>query len=314
MRLLLEKEVEVIIFRTTKRRRILMLKDLYQLETLEQLKTRIQEEPLLDSLRQALFAEYDRYFHYANIEQWNKLVRVCEALHVVGWADREPVEAIAEKWINGSYYSSLRTRTFTTIEGTNKGWNKRGNSFVIDGGQDMANYDISALASQRNPLPKNPIRLVCSGNYQCSAQAFVDSLEELRERLDRDMRQEMYGDGFGYLGIYCWFSHHDDPSPSVRCEYFHTEQEVPPDFAADYYIRPRLQIGKLAKRGGQLKLEITRHFTRQEGELPLETQKEMFKRDLMEITAILNEKLKKKKTPYRTDLVIADLEAVLAKW
>ena len=291
-----------------------MLNDLYQFETLEQLIARIQEEPLLDSLRQALFVEYDRYFHYANIEQWNKLVRVCEALRVVGWAEREPVEAIAEKWINGSYYSSLRTRTLTTIEGTSKGWSKRGNSFVIDEGHDLANYGISALATQRNPLPKNPIRLVSSGNYQRSAQPFVDILEELRERLDRDMRQEIYGDGFGYLGIYCWFSHHDDPSPSVRHEYFHTEQDVPPDFAAGYYIRPRLQVSKLAKRGGQLKLEITRHFTRQEGELPLETQKEMFKRDLMEIIAILDEKLKKKKTPYRTDLVIADLGVVLAKW
>ncbi len=34
----------------------------------EQLIARIQEEPLLYSLLQALFAEYDRYFHYANIE------------------------------------------------------------------------------------------------------------------------------------------------------------------------------------------------------------------------------------------------------
>lgn len=71
-----------------------MLGDLFQPETLEQLMACIQEEPSPDSLCQALFAEYDRYFHYENIEQWNKLVSVCEAL-------REPVEAIAEKWING---------------------------------------------------------------------------------------------------------------------------------------------------------------------------------------------------------------------
>ncbi|WP_409345916.1 hypothetical protein [Paenibacillus sp. MBLB4367] len=230
----------------------------------------------------------------------------------MGWGEREPVEAIAEKWINGSYYSSLRTRTFTTIEGTSKGWSKRGDSFIIHEGHDMANYGIPALATQRNPLPKNPVRMVRSGNYQRSAQPFVDSLEQLRDRLDRDMRQEIYGEGFGYLGIHCWFSHHDDPC--VRYEYFHAEQDVPPDFAAAYFIRPRLQVGKLAKRSGQLKLEITRHFTRLEGELPLETQKEMFKRDLMEIAAILDEKLKKKKTPYRTDLLKEDLAAVLAGW
>ncbi|MFD0715611.1 hypothetical protein [Paenibacillus sp. GCM10027626] len=291
-----------------------MLNDLYQMETIEQLTASIQEEPSPDLLRQTLFAEYDRYFQYANIEEWNKLVRVCEALRIVGWGDREPVEAIAEKWINGSYYSGLRTRTFTTVEGTSKGWNKRGNTFVIDGGDDRADYGIAALATQRNPLPKNPVRLVTSGNYQRSAQPFVDSLEELRERLDCDMRQDMYGDGFGYLGICCWFSHHDDPSPSVRYEYFHAEQDVPPGFAGGFYIRPRLEIGKLAKRRGELKLEITRHFTRQEGELPLETQKEMFKQDLLEMVAILDEKLKKKKTPYQTDRLKEDLAAVLAEW
>lgn len=291
-----------------------MLNDLYQFETIEQLTARIQQEPSPASLRQALFAEYDRYFHYTNIEQWNKLVRICEALRIVGWGEREPVEAVAEKWINGSFYSGLRNRTFTTVEGTSKGWSKRGDSFVLDDGHDLANYGISALATQRNPLPKNPLRLVESGNYQRSAQLFVDSLDELRNQLDYDMRQDMYGDDFGYLGIYCWFSHHDDDEPSVRYEYFHSEEDVPPNFTSEYYIRPRLQVGKLAKSRGQLKLEITRHFTRQEGELPIEAQKEMFKQDMMEMVGILDEKLKKKKTPYRTDLLKADLEAVLAEW
>ncbi|MFB9275501.1 hypothetical protein [Cohnella cellulosilytica] len=291
-----------------------MLDDIYLMETLEQLTARIRKEPSPDTLRRALLAEYDRYLDYANIREWNRLVRVCEALRLVGWGEREPVEAIAEKWINGSYYSSLRTRTFHTIEGTAKGWSKRGDSFVIDDGRDPTDYGISSLAAQRNPLPKNPVRLVRSGNYQQSVQPFVDSLRELRERLDRDMRQERYGVDFDYLAFQCWFSHHDDPSPTVRYEYFHSEEDVPAHFAEPYYIRPRLQIGKLAKRGGQLKLEFTRHFTRQEGEFALEALKELFKRDLREIVAILEEKLKKKKLSYRTDLLKQDLETVLEQW
>jgi len=291
-----------------------MLDDIYSIETIEQLTVRIQEEPSPDALRQALFAEYDRYADYANIQEWNKLVRVCEALHIVGWKEREPVEAIAEKWINGSYYSSLRTRTFHTIEGTAKGWSKRGDSFVIDDGRDPTDYGISSLATQRNSLPKNPVRLVRSGNYQQSVQPFVDCLRELRERLDRDMRQERYGSDFDYFAVQCWFSHHDDPSPTMRYEYFHTEEDVPPHFAESYYIRPRLQTSKLAKRNGQLKIEFTRHFTRYEGELAVETLKELFKQDLLEMVAILEEKLKKKKLSYRTDLLRQDLEAVLAQW
>jgi len=100
----------------------------------------------------------------------------------------------------------------------------------------------------------------------------------------------------------------------MRYEYFHTEEDVPPHFAESYYIRPRLQTSKLAKRNGQLKIEFTRHFTRHEGELAVETLKELFKQDLLEMVAILEEKLKKKKLSYRTDLLRQDLEAVLAQW
>ncbi|RKN84307.1 hypothetical protein [Paenibacillus ginsengarvi] len=291
-----------------------MLNEIYQTETLEQLSAFIQEASSQDRLRQALFAEFDRYAAYANIQEWNRLVRLCEALRITGWGEREPVEAIAEKWINGSYYSGLRTRTFDVVEGSSRGWSKQGNTFVLDDRRDPTDYGIPAIATQRNPLPKNPVRLVGSGNYQQSAQPFVDSLEELRAKLDRDMRQEVYGESFGYLGVCCWFSHHDDPSPSVRYEYFHSEEDVPAGFAGEFYIRPRLEFGKLAKRGGLLKLEVTRHFTRQEGELPLEKQKELFKRELLEIVAVLDGKLRKKKLPYRTDLLREDLTAVLAGW
>ncbi|MGX4585666.1 hypothetical protein [Paenibacillus chitinolyticus] len=290
------------------------MEDVYLTDTIEQLTARIQQESSPDLLRQALFAEYDRYVDYANIQEWNRLVRVCEALHIAGWKEREPVEAIAEKWINGSYYTNLRTRAFLTVEGTAKGWSKQGNTFVIDDGRDRADYGISELANQRNPLPKNPVRLVHSGNYQQSVQSFVECLRDLRERLDRDMQQERYGAGFDYFAVLCWFSHHDDPSPTVRYEYFHSEEDVPPHFAEAYYIRPKLQASKLAKRSGQLKMEFTRHYTRQEGELPLEALKELFKRDLLEIVATLEEKLKKKKLPYRTDLLRQDLEIILANW
>jgi len=291
-----------------------MLEDVYLADTIEQLTACILQEPSPDLLNQALFAEYERYVDYANIQEWNRLVRVCEALHIAGWKEREPVEAVAEKWINGSYYTSLRTRAFITAEGTAKGWNKQANTFVIDGGRDRADYGISELATQRNPLPKNPVRLVRSGNYQQSVQTFVDCLQELRERLDRDMQQERYGEGFDYFAFQCWFSHQDDPSPTVRYEYFHSEEDVPPHFTEAYYIRPRLQASKLAKRGGQLKMEFTRHFTRHEGELSLEVLKELFMQDLLESVTILEEKLKKKKLPYRMDLLRQDLETILAAW
>ncbi len=287
--------------------------NIYELDSIEQLEAFIQSgEFPAETLRQAWLEEYHRLFHYTNILEWNKLVRICEALHIVGWGDIEPVEAIAQKWINGSYYTKLADRTFHTKQDSHKGWNKHRDSFVLDGGSDQTYHGISQFASQRNPLPKNPLRFISSGNFQQSAQPFIDSLEELRDRLDQEMRQAEYGSDFSYLGIHCMFSHHDDPSPSVQYEYFHEESDVPPNFEAAYYIRPRYVIGKLAKRKGELKLEITRYYTRAEGELPLIDQKELFKQDLLYMVDVLEEKLKKKR--YRTDLLKQDLLATLKTW
>lgn len=75
----------------------------------------------------------------------------------------------------------------------------------------------------------------------------------------------------------------------MRYEYFHSEEDVPPHFAEAYYIRPKLQASKSPSAA-------------------IETLKELLKRDLLEIVDILEEKLKKKKLPYRTDLLRQDLE------
>ncbi|SFF28774.1 hypothetical protein SAMN04487969_12335 [Paenibacillus algorifonticola] len=292
-----------------------MIGSIYETETLEQLTEVIQTAPVMDDLREQLIAEYRRLFHYANIKQWNELVRVCEALAITGWgASMTPVEAVAEKWINGSYYTELRTRTFEQIKGSCKGWSKQQDSFIIHDGSDNTDYGIAAFASQRNLLPKNPLRLVRSGNYQLSAKPFIDSLSELRRALDEHMRQELYGDSFSYIGIYCFFSHHDDAERTLQYEYFHEQDDVPDGFEHGYYIKPKFAVGKLASRKGELKLEVTRHFTRAEGELPLSEQQQLFKADMLVIVDLLEEKLRKKKLSYRVDLLRQDLIDILEKW
>lgn len=292
-----------------------MIRSIYETETLEQLSDVIQTAPVKDELRELLIAEYHRLFHYANIKQWNELVRVCEALAVAGWgASMTPVEAVADKWINGSYYTKLRTRTFEQIKDSCKGWSKQQGSFVIHEGNDNIDYGIASFASQRNLLPKNPLRLVRSGNYQLSAQPFIDSLSELRRALDEHMRQELYGASFSYIGIHCHFSHHDDAERTLQYEYFHEQNDVPDGFEQGYYIRPKFAVGKLASRKGELKLEVTRHFTRAEGELPLSEQQQLFRADMFVIVDLLEEKLLKKKLSYRVDLLRQDLIDILEKW
>lgn len=72
--------------------------------------------------RNWLINQFDKLYHYSNIKEWNELVRVCESLKIIGWGDREPLEAKAKCWINGRYYTSLMNQYFETKD--EQGWSK----------------------------------------------------------------------------------------------------------------------------------------------------------------------------------------------
>ena len=181
---------------------------LYEVTTLAELEKRVRGHNAA-RLRRALLREYDRLFAYRNLEEWNRLVRVCESLALVGWGESEPVEAVAQRWANGSWYTKLQSRAFEKIPGHgNSGthgeseWAQRGSTFVLRDGKDVRDVGARTFASQRNLLPKNPLRLALGvANHQRSAGRFVETLVALRKRLDRELRPEKYGNGFGYVGL-----------------------------------------------------------------------------------------------------------------
>ena len=290
-------------------------------ESIDALKARIGDEPA-EGLRAMLLAEYDRLLRYRNIAEWNQLVRVCEALAIVGWGEHEPVEALAERWLNGSWYTTLRTREFTKLSGhgTTTGnaeteWSKQGASFVPRGSEDTRDHGIGRFASQRLPLPKNPLRLAQRvANHQKSAGAFVEALSALRRRLDRELSSDSYGDGFDYVGIACTFSNHDDDHETVRGEFFHDAKDVPKNFKGRHYVRPRIELGKLTQKNGLWHWRVDRRFTRAEGELPLAAQKQLFREDLLAILSTLGQRLAKKKLGYDIARLRADLEQLLETW
>jgi len=295
--------------------------EIFEAATLAALKARVAAQSA-SRLRSPLLAEYERLFHYRNIEEWNALVRVCEALALVGWGEREPVEALAARWVNGSWYTTLQTREFRKLAGhgntgrnTEAEWSKRGSSYILCNGDDERNYGIESFASQRLPLPKNPIRLGRRvANHQTSAAPFVDALSALRKRLDKQLSADRYGDAFEYVGIACVFSNHDDKHETVRGEFFHAQKDVPKGFKSRHYVRPRLGLGKLTQKNGLWHWRVDRHFTRAEGELPLPKQKQVFAEDLLSIVATLGQRLAKKKLSFDQERLRVDLEALLAKW
>ncbi len=183
-------------------------------------------------------------------------------------------------------------------------------SFVIDDGPDLVDPGISAVATQRNPLPKNPLRIARSGNYQPAVQAFVDEAARLRQLLDTQLAKS-YGPGFSYVGIMLAFSYRQ---AGLSCDYFHAEADVPPGFTGPAYVRPRLDVGRLSRYHGEARLLITRHYTWAEGEAGLDTQKQILAMELLEIIDILAGKLGKKHAEYNVETLRSDAEAVLASW
>ena len=82
-----------------------------------------------DRARPHLIEAFFKLVEYRNAHEWNRLVRVCEALAIAGWGNYEPVEATAERWINGSFYTELRNRFFED-RFLSVGWKKKGTTFV----------------------------------------------------------------------------------------------------------------------------------------------------------------------------------------
>lgn len=263
-----------------------------------------------------LLAVFDRYQGYRSAGQWNELVRVCEALAVVGWGEREPVEAFAERWINGSFYTQLRNRQFEIVGGSERRWSRHGTTFTLTGDEGEssppAGEAVTGLLSQRIPLAKNPVRLVRSGNYQAEAKPFVDELARLRGLLDRRLGRP-YGPGFGHLGFRLNFSY-PAAGPGLATEYFHDEIGPPAAPGARPFVRARLETGRLTVARGELTCTATRHYTDAEARQGLAEQKRGFAADLETVFDELAKKLRRKAPDYRLTELRTDTTAVVAEW
>ncbi|MCW3466416.1 hypothetical protein [Chitinophaga nivalis] len=287
--------------------------EIYTLSDITHLTTFLATLPAAE-LRQALWQEYDTLFDYKNIQEWNKLVRICEALAITGWGEREPVEAFASKWLNGAYYTYIQDRYFDNK--SVKSWSKMKDTYVLyEPDADKTDYGISQLRSQQNPLARSPLRFTTIiSNKQSSVVPFWESILRLQQTLNKTLRPQLYGRSFSYILFVLHFSNHDDEHTTVQHEYFHDEADAVKNRSYKYYIRPRLKTGKLAMAKQELRLSFDRYYTRAFGELPLEAQKQVMVTELTEVIDILAEKLKKKKIAYDVALFREDVANIVKEW
>ncbi len=70
----------------------MVLEEIFDIGTLEELRRQL-DSSAGRRLRKALLREFWKVCRYSNAEEWNRAVRVCGALAIVGWGNCEPVVA-----------------------------------------------------------------------------------------------------------------------------------------------------------------------------------------------------------------------------
>lgn len=188
---------------------------IFEIEDLKELEEFLQSQSEIEQLRERLFAEFLKYADYKNAGEWNKAVRLCESLAIIGWGNHEPVEALRGQFFNGNPATCFQNK-FGETRFVDAIWSKRVNGFTMEQGRtsycfspDDPNqkqsvfweYEIKEdiqdirLESQRNWIPKNPVWIKRTiGNCYENSKVVIESVDkELKPELDRRMRPEIYG-------------------------------------------------------------------------------------------------------------------------
>lgn len=320
------------------------MKSIYNIEDLKELEEYLILQDIA-VIRKQVYAEFLKYSHYKNAQEWNKAVRVCESLAIIGWGEHEPVQAVRGMFFNGNpetgFFNRFREPRFVDAI-----WSKRKNGYTMEEGRTIyhwspdlpnkqtdLNYstkedirDIS-LQSQRNWIPHNPV-LITRGISNCyeSTKVVIESIDkDLQKRLDHEMRPELYGNVIDRLIIICSYSYYDndscktnhiiaDESLKLKQKDFYpqllkiySKKEIEEN---GYYLRNRYEYGSF--RNGQVKVSI--NFEKELSEMNSTEQKQKISYHIEEAVSVIVEKLKKKKITYNFDLMQQDFLKIITEW
>ncbi len=204
-----------------------ILERIYEIESLAELEIFLRAwDQIL--IRERLLGEFDRYAFYKNASEWNKAVKICECLAIVGWGERESLEALRGKFYNGqpaTYFLNAHGEP-RFVEAM---WSKRKTGLAMQDGDTIFHADPDTagktlarpvkeeildlkLNSQRNWIAKNPIRITRAiSNCYESSRAVIESLfEKLQPALNAKMRPKIYGSTINYIKLECAFSFDDE--------------------------------------------------------------------------------------------------------
>ncbi|MFR8440395.1 MAG: hypothetical protein ACLVCW_01395 [Campylobacter sp.] len=318
-----------------------ILERIYEIENLAELEIllRAQDQILI---RERLLGEFDRYAFYKNASEWNRAVKICECLAIVGWGERESIEALRGKFYNGqpaTYFLNVHGEA-CFVEAM---WSKRKTGFTMqDGdtifhaGPDTAGKTLARpvkediqdvkLNSQRNWIAKNPVRITRAiSNCYENSRAVIESLfEKLQPALNAKMRPKIYGCAINYIKLSCEFSFSDHGcktnyiiapdkprlSSQRAWELIHEMMSEEQRRAGGYYLRNRFEYSPFRKDTGKTGALI--YFEPEFSELASMEQKR--KMGEYFLTALKQIAQKQSKLEYDFAAMIEDFNEILCGW
>lgn len=322
------------------------MQKIFEIATITELHEYLSGIPNLDDFREQLHIEFLKYSQYSDAREWNVAVRICEALAIIGWGTHEPVEAVRGTYFNGNPETYFINR-YAKPRYLDAVWSKRKDGFAIDYGlsflhgshenplvkpirvnQQIGNVLNIPLLSQRNWIPKNPIRII-RGIANCyeSSQQLIDSIEkELMPKLDRGMRPESYGTAIDTITLNLSFSFFDnvhcktnyiiaDESLKLKKKDFYpkllemySENEIEDN---GYYLRNRFTYGPFRSDTGSTRVTIV--FEKEFSELPICGQKRRLSEYLVQAVEHVAKRLDGK-LDYDFPMMIEDFKSILYSW
>lgn len=320
---------------------------IYQLENLEEIANYLSKFKE-NEIRNLLFTDFINYSNYKNAEEWNKAVRVCECLAIIGWGNHEPVQATRGKFFNGNPETRFYNK-FSEARFVNAIWSKRKEGFTMEQGRTSYHQspdlpkektllhdhpvqeDIQdiKLNTQRNWISFNPILIkrTISNCYESSKAMIQEVEKDLMPTLNQQMRPEIYGTTIKRISLICCYSYNDGKynktnyiiTPTLlKLKSSALSKELLKTYSKEeiskngYFLRNRFEIGNFKSTTGSMDIRI--HFEKEFSQLSLAEQKTTFSKHLTMALTMAIEKLNKKKLNYNFELMFSDFQKILVKW
>lgn len=283
-----------------------IVQSVMSLETIDELTSFLESRVAADA-RSELLAKLDTLIDYADAHEWATAVRMCESLAIVGWGDREQIDAISH--FNGDCWETqfvtdrneYRFR-FARWSRRKAGWTLRNPEFhpspdfpdrpAVDwkqhAGKEFPVVARESLPSQRNYRRQMPIVMgLYSGSNETSRTVSL-LRTELRERLLATMAPDSYGDAIEkfYFTLYC------------------------PALSGDF--EPELKVGVFNAKRKAFYSDL--YFNREFGNLSAAKQHAFIRQHLLAAIDGLATKLKKRKVSYDIASFRSHVESALKNW